>query len=260
MNGSLQSLQAMVQDSILNRSDAALDHIKRPPKGSKKEALGIYEHAYQARLTEFLANDYEKLRAYIGEVRFNAMAADYAAAHPSRQFNARWFGQNLPAFLKSSKCFAQFPECAELADLELALATAFDAPDATSLDLSSLAALAGQDIANTQLEFHPSLQTLSFNQSTVSLWSALQCDEAPPRPHALDVPQIVMVWRQSGQSRLRLLGDEEAMALSSARLGVTFGGLCETLAFSNSAEDAAMRAATYLRTWIEAELLTSLQS
>jgi hypothetical protein len=255
----LAELQDVFQRSIMEKSTEALPYIAKSPRGDTAKAFGVYQFAYGSRLTEFLANDYEKLRAYVGEVRFNAMAQAYAMAHPSRQANARWFGQGLPIFLKQAHHFAQFPECVELAELELALATAFDAIDVASLGINALATLPPESIAGTAFAFHPSLQTLQFMHSTVSLWSALQCDEPPPRPHALDAPQTVMVWRQGSQSRFRILGDEEAMVLANARDGVPFGALCEMMAFSHGTEDVALRAATYLRGWLEAEIITSFR-
>jgi Putative DNA-binding domain len=256
----LADLQSDVQRSILEKSADALSLVTKPPRGTKAQAFGVYQSAYLMRLTEFLANDYEKLRAYVGEVRFNAMSHEFAAAHPSRHANARWFGQALPAWLKSSGHFAQHPECTELAELELALSVAFDSIDLPILGIEALAALPPDQIASTAFSFHSGLQTLCFQQNTVSLWSALQCEEAPPRPYMLDESQTVIVWRQGSQSRFRILGAEEAMALSNAQQGVPFGTLCEMMAFSHGADDAAVRAATYLRGWFEAEILTSFRT
>jgi Putative DNA-binding domain len=256
---SLADLQGVVQRSILEKSADVLSLVSKPPRGSKAQAFGVYQSAYVMRLTEFLANDYEKLRAYVGEIRFNAMSAEFAAAHPSRHSNARWFGQGLPDWLKSSGHFAQHLECNELAELELALAMAFDSVDLPVLGIETLAALPPDQIATTAFSFHPGLQSLNFQQNTVSLWSALQCEEHPPRPYTLDEPQTVMVWRQGTQSRFRILGAEETMALANAQQGVPFGTLCEMIAFSHGAEDAAVRAATYLRGWFEAEILTSFR-
>jgi Putative DNA-binding domain len=255
---SLAELQGALQRCILGKSSEVLSQLTKPLCGTKAQTFCIYQSAYGMRLTEFLASDYEKLRTYVGEVRFNAMAAGYIAAHPSRHANARWFGQCLPAWLKSSGHFAQHPECTELAELELALATAFDSIDLPVLGIETLNTLPSDQIANTAFAFHPSLQTLSFMQNTISLWSALQCEEEPPRPYTQDEAQIVMVWRQGNQSRFRILGDEEAMALAQAREGVPFRALCEMVAFGNEAADGAARAATYLRGWFEAEILTSL--
>lgn len=257
---SLAEIQGTVQNSILEKSSDVLAHVTKPARGTKAQAFGVYQAAYGMRLTEFLANDYEKLRAYVGEVRFNAMAAQYIAAHPSRHSNARWFGQGLPAWLKTSKHFGQHPECTELAELELALASAFDSIDLPVLGIEALETLPPEQIATTAFSFHPGLQTLSFNQNTVSLWSALQCDEEPPRPYTQDAAQTVMIWRQGSQSRFRILGDEEAMALANARDAVPFGALCEMIAFSHGADDAAVRAETYLRGWFEAEILISFRT
>lgn len=256
----LIELQDAVQRGILERSSDVLSQVTKPPRGNKAQAFGVYQSAYVMRLTEFLAKDYEKLRAYVGEVRFNAMAAEYFSAHPSRQANARWFGQGIPLWLKTSGHFAQHPECTELAELELALATAFDSIDLPVLGIEALTTLSPKQIASTGFSFHPGLQTLSFKQNTVSLWSALQCDEPPPRPYTQDQAQTVMIWRQGTQSRFRILGDEEAMALANAQDGVPFGALCEMMAFSHGADDAALRAATYLRGWFEAEILTSFRT
>jgi hypothetical protein len=255
---SLAHLQDAVQRSILEKTTDVLSHVVRPPRGTKAQAFGVYQSAYGMRLTEFLTNDYEKLRAYVGEVRFNTMAEAYITAHPSQHSNARWFGKNLPTWLKASGHFSQHPECMELAELELALATAFDSVDLPCLGIEALSKMPPEEITSTAFEFHPSLQTLCFKQNTVSLWSALQCEQEPPRPYAKDETQTVMVWRQGSQSRFRILGDEEVMALANAREGVPFGALCEMMAFSHGADDAAVRAATYLRGWFEAEVLTSL--
>jgi Putative DNA-binding domain len=96
---SLAEIQDAVQRSILNTSADILPEVAKPPYRSKMQAFGVYQSAYTMRLTEFLANDYEKLRSYIGEVRFNAMSLAFAGAHPSRHANARWFGQGLPGWL-----------------------------------------------------------------------------------------------------------------------------------------------------------------
>jgi Putative DNA-binding domain len=252
---SIANLQATALCGIMEGSKKVLPRALQPAHESIERASEIDPD--HLRMTNFLADDYEKLRTYVGEVRFNAMAEAYTAASPSRHANARWFGQGLPAWLKQSAHFAQHPECTELAELELALATAFDAVDVPSLNIELLAALRPEQIANTAFAFHPSLQTLSFAQNTVSLWSALQCEEQPPRPFIRDGAQTVMVWRQGNQSRFRILGDEEALVLARAREAVPFGSLYKMMAKNQDSDDNVPRAVTYLRGWFEAQILTS---
>jgi hypothetical protein len=72
-------------------------------------------------------------------------------------------------------------------------------------------------------------------------------------------PLQIMVWRQGSGARFRILGDEEAMAVDSAREGVTFGVICEMMAAFDDPDNAAIRAAGYLRGWIEAEIISSIR-
>lgn len=260
MTRSLAEIQGTLQQSILGGGSDALCLISQPPSGhgSTADAFGVYQSAYLLRHKEFLANDYEILRQYIGESRFGMMAKAYLEATPSRHPNARWFSHKLPEFLLQNMPFKTTLEVGELAMLERALADAFDAPDHDHKSFDDMANIPPDEIHLLTMKFHPSLRILKFSQNTTSIWSALKCEEVPPRPHVLDQQQHIMVWRQANNSRFRILGDEEAMAIDSARQGVSFGVICEMIAMSDNDDTVAMRAATYLRGWFEAEILSSL--
>jgi hypothetical protein len=255
MKASLASIQADLKAAILGNSKSAPPHIAKPARGTRASAFGVYKDAYIMRLTDFLANDHEMLRQYLGDVAFASMARDYIAAHPSENANARWYCLHLPAFLKSYKPFKQHPEIHELATLEAALNFAFDAPEAQSLTITDMAKLDPETFATMPLNMHPSAVRLTFVQNTTSIWSALKCEEQPPKPHSLDAPQHIVVWRQGTASRFRMLGDEEAMAFDSTYTGANFSVICEMIAMMEGADTAAMRAASYLRGWIETELV-----
>ena len=141
------------------------------------------------RLSEFLAHDHEILRQYIGETQFDKMAQSYIAAHPSQHPNARWYSVHLAEYLHNYEPFLYHPEIQELATLELALNTAFDAPDAASLSLVQLTALDPEIFKSLILGIHPSASRLTFKQNTTSIWSALKCETQPPKPHRHGVPK-----------------------------------------------------------------------
>ncbi len=186
---------------------------------------------------QYLANDYCALRRYLGEVRFNALAAECIEAHPSRNLNAHAYSARLPeriaAFHKASA------ELAELAELERALRDAFEATEAQALLPNSLLP---NSLLPERLRLHPSVHLISFTQNTLSIWSGLKCDEPPPRPYTLDTPQHVLVWRHNGQPRVRILGDDEYGLLDSIRTNSCF-----------AARDATSE--LYLRGWLETEVL-----
>ncbi len=258
MKPSLADIQSNFKSAILHGDKKFEAHIAKPARGTKAMALGIYQDAYKMRLTDFLSNDYELLREYLGDTQFAEMALTYIAKHPSQHPNARWFSKHLANFLLSYSPFEHHPEIQELAALELALNSAFDAPEAEALNLTQLATLNPEIFSALKLQMHLSSSRLTFKQNTTSIWSALKCETHPPKPHMLDTDQQILVWRQGVDSRFRLLGDEEAMAFDVCKDGASFSTMCEMLAFREFPETAAERAAGYLRGWIEAEIVLAV--
>jgi hypothetical protein len=258
MKTSLAAIQNDLKDAILKGADTFKAHIATPAKGSKSTAFGIYKTAYTMRLTDFLANDHEMLHSYLGDSNFAKLAEAYIKTNPSEHPNARWYSINLPAFLLGYEPLRRNPEIQELAALESALNTAFDAPEADTLTLVDLSSLDPEIFSTMALAIHPSTSRLKFYHNTTSIWSALKCEGQPPKPHLLDSKQEIAVWRQGTSSRFRLLGNEEAMALDVASKGGNFSQICEMIAVMEGAETAPQRAASYLRGWIEAELLLAL--
>jgi hypothetical protein len=256
---SLADIQKTVLSDILRRTGEALPLLATPPRGSKDDAFAVYRSAYGLRLVGFLENDFGMLRKYLGAVAFEAMARAYIAAYPSDQPNARWFSRHLPEFLTGYSPFANKPEVAELAALENACNDAFDAPDLASCTMQDLAALDPSRFAEIQFSIHPSVRRLAVTTNVTSLWSALKCDEPPPAAHEIEETRTVLVWRQNFAPRFRILGAEEDMAFGAAGDGLNFGHICEMVATMEGADDAAARAASYLRGWLEAGVISELR-
>jgi hypothetical protein len=257
---SLKELQDSFQRGILAGDDAILAEVNDSDKEQRKVLFGVYRNAYVARLAEILHDDYEQLHAYLGDQAFARLVKTYIAANPSDQRSARWFGRHLPAFVKNSEAFAEHPEAAEIAQLEKALADAFDGPDAEPLGIEALAALAPEAWPNLVLEPHPTAIRLTFKTNAADIWSALKDEEAPPKPEHLTEPQAIVVWRQDFMARFRPLSAEEAMMWDEAVNGVRFGVLCEMVATFGGEDDAELRAATYLKGWVDTGMLAGCRT
>ncbi len=255
MKPSLADIQQDFKSAILKGDKKFASRIIKLARGTEAKEFGTYQDAHHLRLTDFLANDYKLLREYLGETQFVAMAQTYFSAHPAQHPNARWLSKHLADFLLHFKPFAHRPEIQELAALELALNSAFDAPEASPLTFAELKVFAPEFFSALKLGIHPSAARLTFKQNTSSIWSALKCQTQPPKPHRLDADQQILVWRQGAASRFRLLGEEEAMAYDACKTGASFGTMCKMIAFIDNPETATERTANYLRAWIEAELL-----
>ncbi|MHA1133737.1 MAG: HvfC/BufC N-terminal domain-containing protein [Alphaproteobacteria bacterium] len=253
---SLKDLQARFQAGILSGDDSVLADVKDSANEDRTALFGVYRNAYVLRLLEILGNDYELTHAYVGDATFAKLARGYVAAHPSDQRNARWFGRHLPAFAKDTPPFSGHPEIAEIAALENALADAFDGPDADPLTTEDLGAVTPDDWPNLVFTPHPTATQLRFTTNAADIWLALKEETAPPDLEHLPEPQTVLVWRQEFTSRFRPLHAEEAMMWNEAIKGARFGVLCEMVATFAGVDEAGLRAATYLKAWIDAGLLT----
>lgn len=255
----LANLQSTIQQAILRDKPDAVKLVRDPVKGTREARLDVYRDAYGLRLTEFIANDYPRLKCYMGEAKFTALAHAYISRHRSSDPNARWYSRHLADFLRQSSAYAHKPELAELADLERCLGEAFDAADAPAVTMSELGAFNPETFGTMIFDISPSVRRFRVQTNVTSLWASLRCDELPPHPITLDADQELLVWRQDTASRFRMLGNEEAMALNAAREGVSFGVICEMIATIEDPDTAAVRAATYLRGWIEAQIIAGLR-
>jgi hypothetical protein len=248
---SLKELQDSFQRGILAGDDGILAEVKDSAKERRNVLFGVYRNAYVARLAEILGDDYEQLHAYLGDRAFAQLVKAYIAANPSDQRSARWFGRHLPAFVRERGAYAKHPEVAEIAELEKALADVFDGPDAEPLGIDTLAAIDPEDWPRLVFAPHPAAIRLTVKTNAADIWTALKSDTAPPKPEHLLEPQAILVWRQDFMARFRPLSPEEAMMWDEAAKGVRFGVLCEMVATFAGEDEAELRAATYLKGWVD---------
>lgn len=254
----LADLQELFQRAVMTGDDAILAEICDNSRTTRDVLLGVYRHAYTARLIDILAGGYELLFAYLGRDAFEAAAHRYIACHPSQTPNARWFGEHFPAFLAEEALCRGRREIVDLAKLEFALGVAFDAADAPVLGLQELAAVKPEEWGGLVFQAHPSAHLVACTTDAMALWMALKDNEVPPAALALDGEEVqyILVWREGARPMLRVAGREEAMMWQEAVRGQTFAALCEMLATFAEPENAAVRAAQYLYGWMTAGMLS----
>lgn len=252
----LKDFQDQFQRAILDGDDGILRDIPDGPRETKTNLLGIYRDAYRLRLIEVIGNDHELLRAYVGEDQFCELARAYIDAHPSHHPNARWFPRRLPEFLRDQEPYAKQTVLAELAALERALNDAFDGVDAPVLGLADLTAIPPEVWPQLTFMPHPTARCLEVRTNAADIWTALKKDTEPPPPELAAQPKRILVWRQDSTAMFRTLGREEAMMWAETEKGARFGALCEMLAAYDDPAGAPARAAPFLKSWLEAGLLS----
>jgi hypothetical protein len=252
----LAQLQRDLQHHVLNGDAAIADAVNGTAAVPAATRLAVYSNAYRIRLADALGDNMPRLREFLGEEEFGAVAARYIDAHPSQFASIRWFGDRLAQELERSH--SEQPWVAELARWEWALAASFDAQDAPTVGIEALASIAPGDWGELHLQFHPSVQQLLLTTNAQALFKALAEEQSPPEPAILEHPQSWLLWRQDLKTQYRSLEPAETAALTVVRGGGSFGEMCEALCEWHEAAEVPLVAAGMLKRWIVETLLIGL--
>jgi hypothetical protein len=236
-------------------TDRLKDSCKTLP-AEQTSLLRAKEHAAFPEVVTGLSSHYQRLAVYLGDTAFLELSRALRKALPDEDPDEQ--ARQLPEFLRQTQPYVRYPELAEFATLELAIHSARNASCSSAYNLKQLETLGGEDIASMELCLQKPLTWLRFTTNVTSLWASLCCGVSPPKPEHLARPIDVIVWRQAGAARFRIMGDEETMILRKAAQGLSHGELSALLGRDHSPEVAADLALTYLRGWIEAELICSV--
>lgn len=252
---SLQELQRHFLDYV--RAPGAQMHgrvVDAPPVGAEQR-LRIYADAYRLRLIDALRDNYPVLNALLGDDAFDSLGAAYLAAHPSRYFSVRNFGDALAASIDGDAVFAAQPMVSEMARFEWMLRDVFDAADASALKLEDLSGIVADDWPNLQLTLHPTARRIDLEWNTAALWRQLNEASEPEPPQRREHAVPWMAWRQDLAIYFRSLDVDEAWAVDALRGRATFSEMCAGLCEWVDEAHAPQRAAQFVQRWIHEGVL-----
>jgi hypothetical protein len=262
----LRAQQLAFAASAADQADAGALLAGDPHGGPPR--LGVYRHAYRARLTEALADNFEILARAMGDAPFTALADAYITAHPSTHPSIRWFGHRLADFMAGSvdadAGLVPHPAFVDLARMDWALRAAFDAADAPAVGREALAGCAPQDFAALRPAAHPSVQQLRLDWAVEAAWRTLREHDPdsgtePALPAPEEQPHTLLVWRRGLETVWRSVEPVEATLLQGLAAGESFGELCErAAAIDDDVMDAAQRAASALAQWLDDGLISRI--
>jgi hypothetical protein len=210
---------------------------------TRHDRLGIYHHAYRARLAEVLGESLAKTQLYMGSDAFEVQARAYAVAHPPLQRSLNRYGAGFPDFL--GVVFPANPELHELAQLDWDLRTCFDGVDAPALDAATAQVDARMGWLSRSNPLHPSVGLRPITTNVVQLWKAMDDDADVPPAVALDAPAWVVVWRKGLQPHFQTVDAAQAQALRQLGEGFAIQDVAQTLA-----QDAALADPQRLAIWL----------
>lgn len=257
MSGLRALQQAMQQAVLADRPHAPIDW-PGDALASSYDRLDVYRRGYRIRLHDALATEFPGLALMAGR-RFEHLLASYVEAHPSGHYNIRWHGAGLAAFLDYGLPWSKQPALADMARLDWAISTTFDAADEMVVAPAQLAELPGDAWVNLRLRPLGHLQLLPCECNIDAFRRA--ADRGAPRPHLRRYARRrhLLVWRQALAVRYRPVGDDERAALTGLMHGETFSQLCEHLAERHDPATAMSRATQLLHRWLDDGLITGWQ-
>ncbi|MEO5660467.1 MAG: putative DNA-binding domain-containing protein, partial [Polaromonas sp.] len=227
----LSKLQQAVSSYILHpvqqHGPALAERLRDTPGVDAQQRLGIYHHAYRARLAEVLAESFEKTNLYMGGEAFAQEAAAFAVSHPPLVRNLGCYGAALPSYF--GERYPDNPELRELAQLDWDLRECFDGPDVPALDAQSAAVDAAQSWLLRESPLHPSLRLRPVSTNVVQLWKAMAEDAEVPAAEALQAARTLAVWRKGLLPHFLTLEPAQAAFVACLARGCSIAQACEEL-------------------------------
>lgn len=155
--------------------------VRRSRTMTASERVGIYAHAYYARLLECLGECFPILRRVLGPDLFEPIAFEYLQRYPSRSYTLDRLGDRFAQFLEENRAAdagepPDWPEMlADLARFEHAIARVFDGPGLegeSPFSPENLQAIGAESLASARLIPSPSLRLLTFRFPLNDLYTA----------------------------------------------------------------------------------------
>jgi hypothetical protein len=254
---SLRSLQQNLQGYLL-RQEATIFADIISTRVTSSARLDIYRDGYFLRLLDALANDYPVLKTLVGAEKFTELGTRYINALPSVFRSVRWFGQQLPAFLRAQQDLVNQDWLPELAEFEWLLTEAFDEADLTCIDLTTMAAIAPDQWPTMFFTLHPSVRRFDLNWNVVTLWNHAQ-ENKPlvPAQHETMMPWVI--YRHNLDVQFYSLPPAEAYMLDAMLAQENFAEICAGLCEWVAEADAPMTAASLLKRFVEDSMIIEVQ-
>lgn len=216
--------------------------------------FAIYLQAYQARLTAALRDNFPVLARALGDDAFADLARAYIAQHPSHFRSIRWFGEMLPDFLAAAPEHLPHPALVDLARMDWAIRSAFDAADAELLTVDEVAALQPEDWPGRSFRLLPSVRLVALRWGIEPIWKALDADSAADSEEPQELSHALVVWRRELNCCWRSADTCEAIVLHALTQSASFADCCLLIAESGDLQ-AAQTAAGFVQRWIAEGLL-----
>jgi hypothetical protein len=245
--------------SFDDRNQTAAPHVRPSATLQPAERVQIYSSMYFARLHDVLAEEYPSTRALCGPVEFERLARAYLREHPSRHWSLNGLGRKLPAFLAGPFRIPRKALLADVARLECAMSTVFDANESPVLKTTDMARIPGDAFPSARVKLIDALELHAFDHRANAIVRALRQDEKPPA--LTRHPTRTVVWRKEWTVWRMDLDEPLFAVLSALKAGERVQSAIEAGAARFDGEPLALppRIFAAFGEWISEGLLSSIE-
>ena len=247
----LLALQRSMREHLIRGAG----EIRAQIHGDPSPRLAVYHHAYRSQLVDCLRDTFERVWAWLGDVRFEAAARWHIESHPPHSGTLSDYGDEFDRTLGG--LYPDDREVAEIAWLDWSLRRAFDGPDTTPIAPD---ALSGIDWDSAILHIVPTLRMTSISTNCAAIWTSLSEEKTPPSAARLHAPMALRVWRKELSPHFRAVDSIEQQALLMACHGATFAAICSAIAARMGPSKVPEVAGSLLAGWLQDELIIMVEN
>lgn len=176
------------------RAESAIRHVKPSKTLAAEQRVEIYADMYFARLHEVLAEEFRATRALCGADIFEKLVRAYLREHPSRHYSLNELGRKMPGFLAGPYRIPRKALLADVARLENAISSVFDAAEVPALTSEDVSRVAPDAWPNARVRFVDAFELHAFDYPANAIVRALRQDET--LPDLAKSRTFTVVWRK----------------------------------------------------------------
>jgi hypothetical protein len=216
----LHKLQLDFVEAVLARNDQAIAAQLSVPGGTPESRLGIYRSNTYTNLRGALRDVYPVILRLVGDDFFDHAANAFIRRHPSSSGDLNDYGDGFGEFLARFPPAAELPYLCDVARLEWARGKAYYAFDHPPLDLTRLAAIAGDRHVELRFKLHPAVSLVNSDYPLLRIWETNQPDYSGDDHVDLGAGSVRLLVTRRGTEVV----NESLGAAESALLGAFIAG------------------------------------
>lgn len=222
---SLASFQATFWRALWGEPDGGLPGLD----ASAQPGFAVYRNTVLKGCADALVSLYPAVHRLTGDAWMRAVALDAVRADPPASGDLHHYGERFPAFLDEALVGSDLPWLGEVARLDRLWSESHVAPDASVLDVATIAGLDPERVAVSRLVPHPAARwRWCADWPAFSLWDAARSQAADPNPPHWQ-GQGALLTRPSGAVIAFELDAAECALLDACADGTSLGAALDAV-------------------------------